>query len=41
MGQGLELVLVRELMLMSEFLWGVQVKVSEREYVMDFLVSIF
>jgi hypothetical protein len=34
-------VLVRELVLMSEFVRGVQVKVSERGYVVDFFVSIF
>jgi hypothetical protein len=32
---------VWELVLMSEFVWGVQVKVSERGYVVDFLVYIF
>jgi hypothetical protein len=36
--QGLELVLVLELLLMSEFVWGVQV--SERGCVVDFFVSI-
>jgi hypothetical protein len=30
--QGPELVLVRELVLMSQFVWGVQVKVSARGY---------
>jgi hypothetical protein len=30
-------VLVRELVVMSEFVWGVQAKVSERGYVVDFL----
>jgi hypothetical protein len=35
------LVLVLELVLMSDFVLGVQVKVSERGYVVDFLVSIF
>jgi hypothetical protein len=34
-------VFVRELVVMSEFVCGVQVKVSERGYVVDFLVSIF
>jgi hypothetical protein len=38
--QGLELGLVRELVLMSEFVWGVQVKVFERGCVVYFLVSI-
>jgi hypothetical protein len=44
MEQELELLLlllVRELVLMSEYMWGVQVKVSERGYVVDFLVFIF
>jgi hypothetical protein len=38
---GLELALVLELVLMSKFVWGVQVEVSKRVYVVDFLVSIF
>jgi hypothetical protein len=41
MEQELELVLVWELVLMSGFVWGVKVKVSERGYVVDFLVSSF
>jgi hypothetical protein len=43
MEQELELVLVLmgELALMSEFVWSVQIKLSERGHLVDILVSIF
>jgi hypothetical protein len=40
MEQEVELVLLRELVLVSEFVWCVQAKVSQGGYVVDFLVSI-